>query len=83
MSVDPSAVEQTSNSQRLRTDYRAAFRVWATRVSRVRDLIASAADRLDVKKANEQAISAELLYRDSRNRLMNDLNRRDEWRLRD
>jgi hypothetical protein len=71
-------MEQTNNSQRLRIDYRAAFRVWTSKVTRLKNLIASAADRLDVKKAKEQANAAELTYRDSRDRLMSGMNRRDE-----
>ncbi len=78
LSVDPSAGEQTNNSQRLRRDYRAAFSVWASQVSRLRGLIAAAADCLDVKKAKEQVKAAELLYRDTRNRLMYRINRRHE-----
>ena len=73
--MDPDAI---ANSQSLRKDYRAAFRDWALQVSRLKRLKNSAGDGFDVKKAEDQAKAAELVYQDTRNRLTHDMNHRDK-----
>jgi hypothetical protein len=69
--VDPCTI---ANSQRLRKDYRAAFKEWASQVSRLKLLTNCAGDGFDVKQAEDQVKAAEFVYRDTRNRLTRDMN---------
>ena len=66
------------NSSRLWKDYRTAFKDWARQVTRLKCLVTSTAGGVDMKEAEHQAQAAELLYRDTRNRLTDDMNLRDE-----
>jgi hypothetical protein len=68
-----------ANSSRLWRDYRAAFKDWALQVKRLRCLITCPATGVVVKEAEDQVKAAELLYRDTRNRLTDDI-KRDEKR---
>ena len=69
------ASEQTDmRSRRLWADYRVAFRDWAMEVDRLRGLPAGAAGCSVVKEAEGRVDAAEVLYRDSRNRLTDDMN---------
>jgi hypothetical protein len=72
--VDASSI---GNSSRLWRDYRTAFKDWALQVKRLKCLIASPGTGVVVKEAEEQVKAAELLYRDTRNRLTDDI-KRDE-----
>jgi len=76
-SVDPSTI---ASSSRLWTDYRAAFKDWASQVKRLKWLTTSAANRVVVKEAEDQVKTAELVYRDTRNRLSDEINHHDEER---
>jgi hypothetical protein len=71
-SVDVSSI---GNPSRLWRDYRAAFKDWALQVKRLKCLIASPATGVVVKEAEDQVKAAELLYRDTRNRLTDDIKR--------
>jgi hypothetical protein len=62
-----------ANSSRLWRDYRAAFKDWALQVKRLKCLITSPATGVVVKEAQDQVKAAELLYRDARNRLTDDI----------
>ena len=67
-----------ANSSCLWKDYRAAFKGWALQVKRLKYLSSSSANGVVVKDAEDQVKAAELLYRDTRNRLTDDINHRDE-----
>jgi hypothetical protein len=67
----------TANSSRLWRDYRAAFKDWALQVKRLKSVNTSSAAGVVVKEAEDQVNAAELLYRDTRNRLTDDI-KRDE-----
>jgi len=70
--MDPGA-ESHTDSERLRADYRGAFKDWALQVSRLRGLIPSDVNGLAVKDAEDRVEAAELVYRNSRNRLADDM----------
>ena len=61
--------EEDTRSERLRKDYKGAFGRWALQVSRLQ----AAPDGSDVKEAEERAAAAEIAYRDSRDRLTDDM----------
>ena len=61
----------TANSSRLWRDYRAAFKDWALQVERLKCI--SPATGVVVKEAQDQVKAAELLYRDTRDRLTDDI----------
>jgi hypothetical protein len=69
-SVDVSSI---AHSSRLWRDYRAAFKDWALQVKRLKCLTTSTATRVVVKEAEDQVKAAELLYRDTRNRLTDNI----------
>jgi hypothetical protein len=73
--VDASSI---ANSSRLWRDYRAAFKDWASQAKRLKCLVTSTATGVVVKEAEDQVKAAELLYRDSRNRLADDIKRDEE-----
>jgi len=72
--VNPSAEEETAHSQRLRADYRSAFRDWALQVDRLRGISDSTVERSVVKEAEERVKAAEAIYRNSRNQLTAHMN---------
>lgn len=73
MEVNPSMAEET-NSERLRADYRGAFKDWALQVNRLQGLALAAGAGSDITEAERQVEVAEAVYRDSRNRLTDDMN---------
>jgi hypothetical protein len=67
--------EVNTRSERLRKDYKGAFDEWALQVSRLQAIAgpASEATSDDMKEAEDLAAAAEIAYRDSRDRLMDDM----------
>jgi hypothetical protein len=76
--VTSSIEEPNTHSERLRADYRVAFRDWALQVGRLRALTTSADECFVVKEAEGRVEAAEVVYRDSRNRLTDDMNQPGE-----
>lgn len=77
MGVNSTVEPMSSNSRRLRADYRRAFREWAFRVSRMQGLQTSRVDCAALTEAGKQVEAAQLAYRDSRDRLVDDMNHRE------
>lgn len=73
--MDPGKIE---NSQRLWKDYRAAFKDWASEVKRLKRLIRSTTTGVVVQETEDQVKAAEVQYQDTRNRLADEIRRRDE-----
>ncbi|MCU1337023.1 MAG: hypothetical protein JWO19_2604 [Bryobacterales bacterium] len=63
-------IEENTHSERLRKDYKGAFDEWALQISRLQ---AITSDSTDMKEAEERAAAAEIAYRDSRDRLTDDM----------
>jgi hypothetical protein len=61
--------DQDTHSAKLRKDYKGAFDEWALQMTRLQ----AAADGDDAKEAAARATAAEIAYRDSRDRLMDDM----------
>jgi hypothetical protein len=59
-----------TRSKRLRAKYKGAFDEWALQVSRLQAITGSAAAK---KEAEERVAAAETSYRDSRDRLMDNM----------
>jgi hypothetical protein len=60
------------HSERLRKNYRGAFDEWALQISRLQ-AIAGSDPGADVKEAEARAEAAEVVYRDSRDRLTDNM----------
>ncbi len=69
MSSENSEVD--THSERLRKDYKGAFDEWALQVSRLQTIAGSTAESM--KEAEDRAAAAEIAYRDSRDRLTDDM----------
>jgi hypothetical protein len=67
--VTSGTTEESTHSEKLRKDYQGAFDEWALQVSRLQ----AAPRGADVKEAEERAAAAEVAYRDSRDRLTDDM----------
>lgn len=61
-----------SKAECLRVHYREAFEQWALQVSRLQAAVESASP-LGVSEAEERVTAAEFAYRDSRDRLTNEM----------
>jgi len=61
--------EENTRSEKLRKDYKGAFDEWALQRSRLQAALAGS----DTKEAQERAAAAEVVYRDSRDRLTDDM----------
>jgi hypothetical protein len=70
VNVSSAKTEEDTHSERLRKDYKGAFDEWALQISRLQ---AITSDGPDVKEAEERAAAAEIAYRDSRDRLTDDM----------
>ncbi|HYV62143.1 MAG TPA: hypothetical protein VE958_05685 [Bryobacteraceae bacterium] len=68
-----SSTQENTHSERLRKDYKGAFEEWALQVSRLQAITGSAPDGGGVKEAEERAAAAEVIYRDSRDRMTDDM----------
>jgi len=62
-------MRDTTHSEKLRKDYKGAFDEWALQMSRLR----AALEGSDTKEAQARAAAAEVAYRDSRDRLTEDM----------
>jgi len=71
--VSSGTTEENTHSERLRRDYKGAFDEWALQVGRLQTIAASASDAGIMKEAEEQTAAAEIAYRDSRDRLTDDM----------
>jgi len=69
----PAVEDVDERSERLWADYRAAFRNWALELDRLQGL-PTAATECFVKEAKQRVEAAEVVYRDRRNRLTDDMN---------
>jgi hypothetical protein len=67
--------EVNTHSERLRKDYQGAFDEWALQVSRLQAIASSTPEAIseDTKQAEERTAAAEVAYRDSRDRLTDDM----------
>jgi hypothetical protein len=66
------------NSERLRADYKGAFDKWASQVSRLQAITGSPSDSFVMKEAEARVAAAEIAYRNTRDRLTDDMVLRDE-----
>jgi len=66
-----------ADSKRLRADYRDAFHNWAQQVSELRGAGTGADDPAAVDAAQHRAEAAETVYRESRNRLSEEMSHPD------
>jgi hypothetical protein len=71
--VSSRTADQDGRVERLRADYKGAFDEWALQVSHLRKVKQSVPDSLGEKEAEERAEAAQIAYRDSRDRLAEDL----------
>jgi hypothetical protein len=69
ISVTAEIMRDNKHSEKLRKDYRGAFDEWALQMSRLQ----AAVEGSDVKETQERAAAAEVAYRDSRDRLTEDM----------
>jgi hypothetical protein len=60
-------------TERLRADYQGAFDEWALQVSSLQAIASSASDGFVMKEAEARVAAAEIAYRDTRDRLIDDL----------
>jgi hypothetical protein len=73
--MNPGVEKTKAHSEHLRADYRVAFRDWALQVDRLRDLPAFGVEGSVANEAKRRVKAAEVVYRDSRNRLTDNMNR--------
>jgi hypothetical protein len=71
--VSPPNTEEHLNSERLRADYKSAFEEWAHEVRRHRAAASSPCGSLTVKETEARVAAAEAAYRDSRDRLTDEM----------
>jgi hypothetical protein len=69
ISVTAETTEENTHSEKLRKDYKGAFDEWALQMSRLQ----AATEGSDMKETQERAAAAEVAYRDSRDRLTDDM----------
>jgi len=62
-----------THSERLREDYKGAFGAWAEQVNRLQVINSSPAGVGVIEEAEARVSEAEVAYRDSRDRLTNDM----------
>ena len=65
--------EGSAHAERLRADYKAAFEEWVLQVNRLRALDNSARVNLIPREAEARVAAAEIAYRNSRDRLTDDM----------
>jgi hypothetical protein len=63
------STKDNTHAERLRKDYKGAFDEWALQMSRLQ----AAAEGCDLLAAKERAAAGEIAYRDSRDRLTDDM----------
>jgi len=71
--VSRRTTEESSDSKRLRAEYKGAFDEWALQVRRLRAITSSAPDSFVGKDAEARVAAAEAAYRDTRDKLTNDM----------
>ena len=69
ISVTAEIMRDHTHSEKLRKDYKGAFDEWALQMSRLQ----AAVEGSDLKETQERAAAAEVAYRDSRDRLTEDM----------
>jgi hypothetical protein len=67
--VTAETTKDNTHSEKLRRDYKGAFDEWALQMSRLQ----AAVEGSDMKETQERAAVAEVAYRDSRDRLTEDM----------
>jgi hypothetical protein len=74
MIMSSKPTDRSVQLDRLRADYRGAFEEWASEVSRMHDIRATAAPAsLTIQEAEERVDVAQSVYRRTRNRLMEEM----------
>ena len=63
-----------TDSQRLRANYRDAFSEWALRVNQLHGVSTGADDPVTIDAAQHRVEAAEIVYRESRDRLTEEMN---------
>jgi hypothetical protein len=71
--VSTKTTQENTHFDRLRADYNGAFDEWALQVSRLQAVAASAPSTFAVKEAEERVAEAEIVYRNTRDRLTDDM----------
>jgi hypothetical protein len=74
--VSSGIIDENAHSEQLRKDYKGAFEDWALEVSRLQAIADSGSNDLhegDLHEAKQRAMAAEIAYRDSRDRLTDDM----------
>jgi len=72
--VSSGTTEENTHSERLRKDYKGAFDEWALQIGRLQAIASDGgSDGSVVKEAKARAAAAEIAYRDSRDRLTDDM----------
>ena len=69
--VGSGIIDENARSEQLRKDYKGAFDEWAFEVSRLQAV--TGPDSGDLHEAKKRATAAEIAYRDSRDRLTDDM----------
>ena len=65
--------EESTRSERLREDYKGAFEEWAMQVNRLQEISSSPTGSTVIEEAEARVSAAEIVYRDSRDRLTDDM----------
>ena len=65
--------EEDTRSERLREDYKGAFEEWAIQVNRLQEISSSPSGPSAIEEAEARVSAAEVAYRDSRDRLTDDM----------
>jgi len=73
--VSSGIIDENAHSERLRKDYKGAFEEWALEVSRLQAITGpnSSSNSGELHEAKKRATAAEIAYRDSRDRLTDDM----------
>jgi hypothetical protein len=73
MDVRCRTTQENAHLERLRADYKEAFEEWALQVSRLQAITSPPSGRFVIKGAEARVAAAEVAYRDSRDRLTDDM----------
>jgi hypothetical protein len=71
--VSSRTTDQDPNNERLREEYRGAFNEWALQVSRLQTTEGTSPDQLIDEAAQGRAAAAEIAYRQTRDRLTDEM----------
>ena len=73
MVVGCRTTEENAHFEHLRADYKGAFAEWASQVSRLQAITGSPSGSFIMKEAEASVAAAEIAYRNTRDRLTDDM----------